>query len=223
LSGYSIWQYLHILLFVYWLGADLGVYLASRYVARADLALDERLRFLELLLKVDMGPRTALILIVPVGFELATRLGIASFAADWLPAIWVAALGWLALAWYLFANARNPGAQRLVRVDQAVRAVVVVTFLGLGIVSWVAGAPLEARWLAAKFVMYAGVVVIGLVLRITIRDWVRGFGMLRAGAEPDAANALIHGAHVRATRFAQLLWLLVAAIAFLGVTKPLLS
>ena len=32
-----------------------------RYVARADLLLEERLRFLELLLTIDMGPRTALI------------------------------------------------------------------------------------------------------------------------------------------------------------------
>jgi hypothetical protein len=56
---YTLWQYLHILLFVYWLGADLGVFLAARYVARTDLSLDERLRFLDLLLKIDMGPRSA--------------------------------------------------------------------------------------------------------------------------------------------------------------------
>ena len=59
MNTYPLWQYAHILLFVYWLGADLGVSVASRYVARADLPLDERLRFLELLLKVDMGPRMA--------------------------------------------------------------------------------------------------------------------------------------------------------------------
>ena len=65
MNSYGLWQYFHILLFVYWLGADLGVFLASRYVARADLPTPERLRFLEMLLKVDMGPRTALILMMP--------------------------------------------------------------------------------------------------------------------------------------------------------------
>jgi hypothetical protein len=222
-SGYSIWQYLHILLFVYWLGADLGVFLASRYVARADLPLEERLRFLELLLKVDMGPRTALILMIPVGFQLATQLGVAPFATSALPLIWLAALAWLALAWWLYANVRNPASLSLARLDQLVRVTVAASFFGLGAWSWFAGAPLEARWLAAKFVLFAGVVVIGLILRVTIRDWVRGFGMLRAGEDAATANGLIHGAYRRATHFARGLWLLVAAIAFLGVTKPLLS
>jgi hypothetical protein len=222
-SGYSIWQYLHILLFVYWLGADLGVFLASRYVARADLPLEERLRFLELLLKIDMGPRTALILIVPVGFQLATQLGIAPFASGAMPLIWLAALAWLGLAWWLYANARTPAAQPLARLDQGVRVAVSVGFTGLGAWSWFAGTPLEARWLAAKFVLFACVVVIGLLLRVTIRDWVRGFGMLRAGEDAATADGLILGAYQRATGLARALWLLVAAVAFLGVTKPLLS
>lgn len=113
MNSHALWQYAHILLFVYWLGADLGVFFASRYVARADLPLDERLRFLELLLKVDMAPRTALILMIPVGFALATALGLAPFAAGWLPAIWILCLGWLALAWYLFRLGRDPRAARL--------------------------------------------------------------------------------------------------------------
>jgi hypothetical protein len=33
---YPMLQFTHILLFVYWLGADLGVFMASQYVARPD-------------------------------------------------------------------------------------------------------------------------------------------------------------------------------------------
>ncbi len=220
LSTYPLWQYAHILLFVYWLGADLGVFFASRYVARADLPLEERLRFLELLLKVDMGPRTALILMVPVGFTLAAALGIAEFARAWLPAIWIISLGWLALAWYLFRNARNPAALPWARLDQGVRVAVALAFLALGVSSLATGGPLGAPWLAGKFVLFAGVVTLGLLLRITIRDWVAGFAQLRVEATRDAGNALIFGAYRRATRLAHLLWLGVAAIAFLGVVKP---
>jgi hypothetical protein len=222
-TGYSLWQYLHILLFVYWLGADLGVFLASRYVARADLPVPERLRFLELLLKIDMGPRTALILIVPVGFQLATQLGVAPFAAPWLPLIWLVSIAWLVLSWYLFFNARNPKAQPFATLDRGVRIFVALTFLALGALSFARGTPLEARWLALKFVLFAAVVVIGLILRTIIRDWITGFGMLRQAGNPDAANDLIFGAYRRATRFAHTLWLLVALIALLGVTKPLLD
>jgi hypothetical protein len=222
-TSYSLWQYAHILLFVYWLGADLGVFLASRYVARADLPIAERLRFLELLLKIDMGPRTALILIIPVGFQLAAQLGLVSLPGYGLPLIWVAALGWLALAWYLYANARNPAAQSLARVDQGIRIAVVVTFASIGALSLQQGAPLGANWLAAKFLLFACVVVLGLLLRLIIRDWVTGFGLLRDPAQTEAGNAMILNAYRRATRFAHLLWLLVALIALLGVAKPLLT
>jgi len=220
LNAYPLWQYAHILLFVYWLGADLGVFFAARYVARADLALDERLRFLELLLKIDMGPRTALILMIPVGFTLATTLGIAEFARAWLPLIWIASLAWLALAWYLYFNARNPRAARWARLDQGLRIAIVVSFLAIGLLSFATGGPLATGWLAGKFVLFAGVVTLGLLLRITIRDWVAGFAQLRREGQRDAGNALITDAARRATRLAHLLWLCVAAIAFLGVVKP---
>ena len=220
MTTYPLWQYAHILLFVYWLGADLGVSVASRYVARADLPLDERLRFLELLLKVDMGPRTALILIIPVGFVLATTLGIAEFARAWLPAIWAAALAWLALAWYLYRNARNPRSAPWARLDQWLRIAVILSFLGIGVASLVTGGPLGTGWLAGKFVLFAGVVTLGLMLRLVIRDWVTGFAQLRVEETREAGNARILAAHHRAKRLAHGLWLGVAAIAFLGVVKP---
>lgn len=224
MNSYALWQYFHILLFVYWLGADLGVFLGSRYVARADLPTPERLRFLEMLLKVDMGPRTALILMVPVGFTLATQLGLTPFAAGLLPAIWVIAILWLILAWRLFLMGRDPRAQSLARLDHWIRVTVAALFLSLGALSLVEGTPVTARWLALKMLLFAVVVVLGLLLRRVIRDWALGFGVLNA---PDAtaeaiagANTTIFSAYRRATRLAHTLWLLVALIALLGVTKP---
>ena len=225
MSSYSLWQYFHIILFVYWLGADLGVFLASRYVARADLATAERLRFLELLLKADMGPRTALILMVPVGFTLATQLGLTPFADGLLPAIWVFALLWLVIAWRLYRMGRDPRAQTLAKLDHWIRVTVAAVFVSLGMLSLVQGTPVVARWLALKMLLFAMVVVIGLLLRRIIRDWARGFATLNtldvaAAAQADA-NALIYGAYRRATRLAHGLWLLVALIALLGVSKPI--
>ncbi len=224
MNTFGLWQYFHILLFVYWLGADLGVFLASRYVARADLPTPERLRFLEMLLKLDMGPRTALILMVPVGFTLATQLGLTPFAADLLPAIWGFAVLWLILAWRLYLMGRDPSAQSLAKLDHWIRVTVAALFLSLGALSLVEGTPVIARWLALKMIFFAMVVVIGLLLRRIIRDWAQGFGVLNAPhatAEAIAgANTTIFSAYRRATRLAHTLWLLVALIALLGVIKP---
>jgi hypothetical protein len=225
---YALWQYLHILLFVYWLGADLGVFLAARYVARGDLPLAERLRFLDLLLKIDMGPRTALILVVPVGTTLAAKLGVADFVSGWLPFVWLLSLGWLALAWHIALRPRHPAAAVFTSIDRGVRIAVVAGFTLLASVSLLTGAPILAPWLAVKLLLFAGVVTLGLLLRGVLRDWAAGFDALRRAADGDAAtvaaaNARISAAQRRSTPYAVLLWLLVAVIAFLGVAKPLLD
>lgn len=212
------------MLFVYWLGADLGVFMASRYVARADLPTAERLRFLDLLLKVDMGPRTALILMVPVGLTLAVNLGLTPFADGLLPAIWIASLGWLVLTWRLFLLGRDPRVQSLARLDHWIRVTVAALFVSLAVLSLLEGAPVGATWLAVKMLFFAVVVIIGLLLRRIIRDWAQGFAVLNRPDSPaDAvqlANATIFGAYRRATRLAHSLWLLVALTALLGVAKP---
>jgi len=222
---YAFWQYLHILLFVYWLGADLGVFLAARYVARGDLSLDERLRFLDLLLKIDMGPRTALILILPVGATLANGLGAVEGLGRLLPAVWVLAMAWLALAWHIAMRPQHPSAPVCTRIDRVIRILMAGALAITGGLSLLYGEPVHAPWLAVKLLLFAGVITLGLLLRGVLRDWADGFGMLRrvgaGSAAATDANARIAAAHRRSTPYAMLLWLLVAAIAWLGVAKPL--
>jgi len=214
ISGYSLWQYVHIVLFVYWLGADLGVFLASRYVTRSDLPTAERLRFLRLTLQIDLGPRTALILMIPVGVMLASGLGIVALSPGALAALWITALAWLALAWYLALAAKSARLAMLTRIDVALRVSVAATFIGLAVV-----APLPF-WLAGKFLLFGVAVVLGLLLRRVIGDWAAGFAQLNDATSADAGNARINSASNSATRLALTLWLAVLLIALLGVTKP---
>ena len=52
--------YVHLLLFVLWLGADVGVFvLGQHFRKRYAYSLDQRIALLKLLVAVDMGPRTA--------------------------------------------------------------------------------------------------------------------------------------------------------------------
>lgn len=226
-GDYVFWQYVHILLFVYWLGADLGVFLAARYVARTDLALDERLRFLDLLLKIDMGPRTALILILPVGATLASQLGAIDGLAPSLPGVWAFAVAWLLLAWHVALQPQHPSAPLCTRIDRLIRWGMAAGLALVAALSLLRDAPVRAPWLAAKLLLFAAVITLGLLLRGVLRDWALGFAALRqvgAGSEAAAqANARILAAQRRSTPYAILLWLLVATIAWLGVAKPALD
>lgn len=229
--AYPLLQYAHILLLVYWLGTDLGVYWCAKYVGRADLPLAERQRFLQLLLKLDMGPRTALVLMIPTGTLMV-------FLAQWLPlggataAVIVAlGLGWLALVWRLYlapaapAAAGGPGGAASLRdIDRWARWIVVAVMLTLGLLLLTGGGAALGlagpRWLGGKFLAYGGAVLCGLRLRGVLARWAQGFGELREAATVDQGNARIAAAMPAAFGYAYALWGCVLVAAFLGVVKP---
>jgi hypothetical protein len=217
LSAYAALQYAHILLLVYWLGADLGVYLCAKYVERPDLSLDERRRFLALLAAIDMGPRTALVLMIPTGLLLVALGGWLPLPPGAVAAACLAALAWLALVWHLYRGGSLAPALR--RLDQGLRVVVVAA-------AGVAGAVLLAqaidgpRWLGVKLLAYAGAVLMGLMLRRVLAEWGRGFAELRDPATADAGNARITRAAGPSRRYAVVLWSCVLLAALMGVAKP---
>src|SRR5690606_33420837 len=64
------WIVLHIVLFVFWLGGDLGVFYSSRYVI--DPALDPQARStaLRIMSGLDLAPKVCLVLFLPSGVTL---------------------------------------------------------------------------------------------------------------------------------------------------------
>jgi hypothetical protein len=220
--AYPLLQYAHILLLVYWLGTDLGVYWCAKYVGRSDLPLAERQRFLQLLLKLDMGPRTALVLMVPTGTLMV-------FIAQWLPlrgaaaaAVCALALAWLALVWRLYLRPASPAVLR--DIDRTTRWLVVAAMAALGLLL-VSGAGavlgLEGpRWLGGKFLAYGGAVLCGLRLRGVLTHWAQGFGELRDATTAAQGEARIAAAMPAAFGYAYALWGCVLVAALLGVVKP---
>ena len=217
ISGYDLLSFVHILLFVYWLGGDLGVFYTANYVARPDLAKPERLRFLELLMKVDMYPRMALIAMLPVGFHLAATIGAVRLASVELALLWLAAALWFALMWAVHLKA---GPAWLKPLDLAVRWAVLATLFALGAAGLIVDWPTDRAWLALKFLLFAAVIALGLTLRRAVVVWVQGFGQL--DADPETGNRLIVDGRRRAAKLALTLWACLILMAFLGVVKPVI-
>jgi hypothetical protein len=220
-TTYDILIYLHTVLFVYWLGGDLGVYLSSRFVADRNLSLDERFRFMQVLMQCDMGPRTALIGLIPLGFQMAWMQGLSPIGGAPLIAIWVFCMIWLAANWWMFFNDQHAMTPKLRGVDIYIRYAVILGMGGLGLMSLMTAAPIADKWLAAKLLLFGFAVVLGVYLRSEIKNWIIGFGMVRAGG--DAAtkgNDIIEAALDRSKVAAMILWTVVAVIAFLGKVKP---
>ena len=212
--------FLHVLLFVYWLGGDLGVFLCGARLTRDDLSLDERLRTREIGILLDMGPRTALPLMVPVGFTLAIPYGSPIVGAP-LVLLWLATLAWVALIWMVHHKKGTPTGQTLQGFDYVIRYTLMPVMAVIGLSSLATETPFADRWLATKILLFAVIILNGLWLRRIGGRWQAAFDLVRAGGEARiTGEQMIKDNRATAKVAALSIWFLVALMAFLGVVKP---
>ena len=211
--------FLHLLAFAYWLGGDFGVYVTGGYVARADLPLAERLRFLDALLRIDILPRTGIVLLPVVGLQLAVQRGALALPGWALVVGWTLGLAWLALVWTVYRRRGTPLGETLQTFDVRLRIALMAVLVVVGVWSLLGDGPVREHWLAAKFLTYAALLGIGLWLRTVIDAWVQGFTALRAGPDPAAERLIAEGIR-RGRRGAYLFWVMIGITAYLGLAKP---
>lgn len=212
--------FVHVVLFAYWLGADLGVFLHGKRLTREDIPLDERLRTREIGVLIDMAPRTALVLMIPVGFTLSTAWG-SPITGGWLAGLWVFGLFWLWLVWEVHHKKNVPVGKTLQSIDFAIRYVVLAGMLGIGGLSLISGEPIASKWLAVKMVLFGGIIMNGIWLRLIGGRWAVAFDMIRKGGEKIAiGEQMLKDNRKVALRAVLLIWFLVALMAFLGIVKP---
>ena len=93
----AFWLYLHILLLVFWVGTDVGVFIAAKWSERATLSMETRQAVLQLGMVLDRLPRSALTLIIPSGCQLAVASGWLDIPAQYLLGMWAFAAIWRAI------------------------------------------------------------------------------------------------------------------------------
>ena len=207
---------LHVLILVYWLGGDLGAFVASFLIANPANDRAARLGAAGLLGDIDMAPRTALILAFPTGFTLAAARGWVAVDLVWIAVSWAASLIWLFVAWRIHLGHAAP-ASSLRQIDLGLRWVVAAG-LGAGGVAGLAGVIGWPLFVNLKLLILAGCVLTGLLVRRLTADLGPALGALAAG-QADADTRIARS--LAATRPAVLfIWLLLLAAALLGLWKP---
>jgi len=217
---------LHIILFAYWLGGDLGVFYSSRFILKPELSAEARGVAVKVMHVVDMSPRICLVLFLPSGVTLmaADELGRDLFYG-WPPAaVWVLSLAWL---WLVIADyRRRPGrfGDAVHRTDFAVRGALVAGLLGAAAYTFVAEEPFgvtsNPKWLAGKVAAYALCIAGGLMIRVKLRPFGAAWGTLLAKGSSPEVERDIRGAVQGSIPYVLLIWALVVVAAVLGVVKP---
>ncbi|MEV4834932.1 hypothetical protein AB0K05_10440 [Nonomuraea sp. NPDC049486] len=226
LNAYSLAIFLHIVLFVYWLGSDIGVFYSSRFILKSDLPTPARSVAAKIMHAVDMAPRICLVLFLPSG---VTLMALGPFAEDYFPwwfvvLVWVAALCWLVLVVYDYTKGATALGRIVQRLDLVVRYGLVVVLVGIGSYMMVVPEPFgvqtNPKWLGAKLAAYGLCILAGVMIRWRLKPFGPAFGKLVSEGSTPEVEARIRTSVQTCLPYVYAIWFLVLLAAFLGVVKP---
>ena len=220
-SFYQILVFFHLLLFVLWLGADVGVFmLGQHFRKREKWSLPQRLALLQLLVNVDMVPRSAWALMVPLTLTMVDAGG------WWDLPIWVIGLAWIIggfwlwLVWDAHIHDQTERAKRDNKIESVLKIGLTVFYLGLGIISLVEGAPLAPTWLATKAVMFGLIFAAAIMIDVAFKPVGPLLGKLIKEGSSDETEIPLRRTMDRTRVWVWVVYLLLLGTAFLGNIKP---
>ncbi len=218
MSTYLFLKWAHIIAMAYWLGGEWGVFNASRPITNSSLSLEERHRHMETAYRIDILPRTGIILLLPLGLHMGAIGNYHPLDGAWVVGMWIFVAGWLTITYSAFFKRGTDIGLTLTKADEAIRYVVIPALIGFGVYSLMTGWPFTQNWYAAKAALYGVALIIGLLLRFIMRDWVIQFRKLADGPDPDA-EARLDKRLAFGRGLAYIYWIVIGAVAFYGVFK----
>lgn len=221
ISFYQLLVFVHIILFVLWLGADVGVFmLGQHFRKREQYDLPQRLVLLQLLVNLDMVPRTAWALMVPLTITMVDAGGWWSLPL-WAVAIsWVVGAVWLWLVWDAHNHDQTDRAARDRKMEGVLRIGLTLFYTGLGLISLLSGEPLIPVWLATKALMFGLIFAAAIMIDVAFKPVGGQLGKLIAEGSSDETEIPLLNTMNRTRIWVWVVYLLLIATAFLGNIKP---
>jgi hypothetical protein len=218
---YPTLVYVHLLLFVLWLGADVGVFLLGQHFRRRhDYTLDQRLALLKLLVLVDMTPRTAWALMVPLSLSVSAMGGWWDVPLALVAAAWAIGGIWLWLVWDAHWHDQTPRAARNRRVEGGIRWVLAGFYLLLGGESLLTGHPIAPTWLALKALFFGLIFVAAIMIDHSFKPVGPQLMALVGNGSSDATELPLRATMDKTRRWVSLTYALLVVTSWLGVVKP---
>lgn len=223
MTDYEIWKYAHLLMFVFWVGTDMGVFLAARRSTDASLSFVTRVTLLHMALRIELLPRTMWKAALPLGVMLSRDMGYLPISDLAVVMVWAFSIAWWAISmagayWY-----DKPVGHRLARVTNWLTGLVGVTLIVLCLSSWLGSGPFvqDVPWLHLKVALY-GVINLMVIWMIVAFDPIgAAFGRLAVEGSKPEIEAIISGTMDRSTVIIWSTYALIVIVGFIGTTKLL--
>jgi len=210
-------KFLHMIGFAYWLGADLGVFYSSYYVANAKHSTDVRMATAKILFALDQAPRMCMTMMLPLGIHMIWRMGIVRFDATVMALIWVLCFAWLAMVITLHVSKPSSAKTMLTRFDFWFRLILALDLIVTGLAALLTDAIAMPHWVALKIAIYGGLIACGLIVRIKLKPFAPAFAAMASGNPSDADNEAIRKSLAGTRPFVIAIWVGLLASTALGV------
>jgi hypothetical protein len=219
--AYPTMIFVHVLLFVAWLGGDIGVFvLGQHFRKRHDYSLDQRIALLKLLVIIDLAPRAAWALMVPVSLTLSLLGG---WWPVWPPIVavsWLIGALWLWLVFDAHVHDMTPRAARNRKWEGWLRWLLAAGYLFLGIESLATGHPIDQPWLAMKALMFGLIFVAAIMIDHAFKPVGAQLGRLLTEGSNDDTELPLLATMNTTRRWVWCVYGLLLITGWLGVVKP---
>ena len=217
--GHTIWLLIHLVLFAYWLGGDIGVFYSTRMVINRSLSAAQRLTASRIMLWIDLMPRLCLSMMLTVGGILSEYVGVAH--PPWQMAM-IVLLGpvWFTVLLVMHFKHNASFMPMLTKLDMWFRWLLIIAIVASTAWSVSTGRLDEAPWIAPKLIIFAVMVLCGVMIRINLPGFMAGVKALREGAITDEQNDAMARSIGRVRPWVFTIWAGLLLEAFLGIYKP---
>jgi len=220
MSGQDIALLLHLLLFAYWLGGDIGVFYSSGFAINPKLSRGARQAAGTIMMNLDLIPRLCLSLMLTVGGILTHYYGIEHPLWQMIGIILLGPIWTFALI-YIHFNEGTDLVKKMTKIDYYFRWIMVFTLIASVTYAFMYTDRLaENPWVGAKLIVFASLIFCGIMIRKYIGGFITGIHNIAKDNINEADDIAMAASLAKARIFVLTIWFLLFVEVWIGVVKP---
>jgi len=220
MSGEDIALLLHLLLFAYWLGGDIGVFYSSGFAINPKLSRGARQAASTIMMNLDLIPRLCLSLMLTVGGILTHYYGIEHPLWQMIGIILLGPI-WTCALIYIHFNEGTDLVKKMTKIDYYFRWIMVFTLISSVTYAFLYTDRLaENPWVGAKLIVFAALIFCGIMIRKYIGGFITGIHNIATDNINEADDIAMAASLSKARIFVLTIWFLLFVEVWIGVVKP---
>ena len=220
MSGQDIALLLHLLLFAYWLGGDIGVFYSSGFAINPKLSRGARQAAGTIMMNLDLIPRLCLSLMLTVGGILTHYYGIEHPLWQMIGIILLGPI-WTCALIYIHLNEGTDLVKKMTKIDYYFRWIMVFTLIASVTYAFIFTDRLaENPWVGAKLIVFAALIFCGIMIRKYIGGFITGIHNIVTDNINEADDIAMAASLSKARIFVLTIWFLLFVEVWIGVVKP---